>query len=104
MKIRVYWKDIEFLEVEKVEDKYFSMIIMENYKKVKEEGCPVMFVENIKIVDDKLPHIIQSRLPKTTNLISKLGDGNKDIESSIIEYINKTKCKRATDYITLDIE
>ena len=31
MKIRVYWKDIEFLEVEKKNELYFSKINVENY-------------------------------------------------------------------------
>lgn len=103
MKIKVYWKETLFLEVEKVDDKYFSNVVASNYNMVKEQGCPVMFLSNIKAIDDTLPSIIQNRLPKISNLLENL---NKDsnIEDEILDYINKTKCERATDYITLSIE
>lgn len=103
MKIRVYWKDIKFLEVEKIDNKYFSRIITENYNKVNDDGCPIMFLDNIKVIDDELPNIIQSRLPKKESLLENV-DKDCNLEKSIIEYINKTKCQRVTDYITLDIE
>lgn len=103
MKIKVYWKEIIFLEVEKIDNKYFSKIITSNYNTVKEQGCPVMFLNNIKVIDEALPNIIKSRLPKISNLLENLKKDN-DIESEIVEYINKTKCERATDYITLSIE
>ena len=35
MKIRVYWKDIEFLEVEKKNELYFSKINVENPDSLK---------------------------------------------------------------------
>ena len=50
MKIRVYWKDIEFLEVEKKNELYFSKINVENYDKVVSQGCPVAFLDNIKVI------------------------------------------------------
>ena len=103
MKITVYWKETQFLEVEKVDEYYFSKILPENYLKVKEDGCPIIFLDKVKIVDNKLPNIIKNRLPKTEYLLKNV-DKESDIESGIIEYINRTKCKRVTDYITLDIE
>ncbi len=103
MKIKVYWKETEFLEVEKKEDKYFSRVVASNYNIVKEQGCPVMFLNNIKAIDDTLPKIIQSRLPKISNLLENLKK-DSNMEDEILEYINKTRCERATDYITLDIE
>ena len=102
MKIRVCWKDIEFLVVEKKNELYFSKINVENYDKVVSQGCPVAFLDNIKVIDDELPNIIVNRLPRANFLIDKVNK-DEDLEQSIIEYINKTKCKRVTDYITLDI-
>ncbi len=103
MKIKVYWKEIIFLEVEKLGSKYFSKIITSNYNIVKEQGCPMVFLNNIKAIDDTLPNIIKSRLPKISNLLQNV-DNSNNTEDGILDYINKTKCERTTDYITLTIE
>lgn len=95
MKIIVLWKKIKILEVEKIEDRYFSKIIVDNYLKIKDEGFPLTLLNNIKVIDEKLPNIIKDRLPE-------IEDYNLDFK--IAQYIKKTKCKRVTDYITLDIE
>lgn len=102
MIIKVYWKNVLFLEIEKIDEKYFSKIIGKNYNIVKSQGCPLVFFEDIKVIDDMLPKIIKDRLPKIENLMENYKK-DVDIEKSIFEYINQTKCERATDYITIEI-
>ena len=41
MIFKVFWKNIEFLEVEKVNDIYYSRLIIENVNKVLDEGKDV---------------------------------------------------------------
>lgn len=103
MKFNVYWKNIKFLEVEKINNMYYSKVIGENMDKVEKEGFPITFLSSIKSMDGELPKIIQSRLPKIEYISEKIED-TSDVEKSIIEYINKTKCQRVTDFITMDIE
>ena len=49
MIFKVFWKNIEFLEVEKVNDIYYSRLIVENVNKVLDEGYPITFLKNIKV-------------------------------------------------------
>lgn len=102
MKLKVFWKNIKFLEVEKINDMYYSKIIGNNVDKVIDDGYPVTFLINIKAMDSQLPKLIESRFPSIEYIEEKINK-NEDIEKSIIDYINKTKCKRVTDYITIEI-
>lgn len=103
MKFNVYWKEVKFLEVEKINDMYYSKLIGENVEKITQEGYPKTFITNIKAMDDKLPKLIRNRIPSIDYMSEKLED-TQDVEKAIIEYINTTKCKRVTDYISMDIE
>ena len=103
MKFKVFWKDIEFLEVDKINDVYYSRLIGENIDKVIDEGYPVTFLINIKVMDNELPKLIQSRLPSIEYIEEKISKKD-DIEKAIIEYINNTKCRRVTDYLSMEIE
>lgn len=103
MKFKVYWKEIQFLEVEKINDTYYSKLFSENVEKVVEDGYPKTFIMNIKAMDDKLPKIIRNRLPSVDYMSEKI-ENTDDLEKSIVEYINKTKCRRVTDNISIEIE
>lgn len=103
MKFNVYWKEIKFLEVEKIDEMYYSTVIGKNISKIKKSGFPVTFISNIKSMDKELPKLIQSRLPKADYMGEKIKD-TTNIEKAIIDYINQTKCKRVTDFISMEIE
>ena len=103
MKFIVYWKEIPFLKVKKLNNVYYSHILAENIEKIKEEGYPITFITNIKAMDHKLPKLIQNRLPSIEYMCSQLED-TTNTEQAIIEYINKTKCERVTDFLSLEIE
>lgn len=103
MKFKVYWKEIKFLEVEKINDIYYSSLIGENVEKVVEDGYPKTFIMNIKAMDDKLPKLIRNRIPSAEYMSEKI-ENKDDLEKSIVEYINKTKCRRVTDHISMEIE
>ncbi|MBO5478017.1 MAG: hypothetical protein J6A15_09760 [Clostridia bacterium] len=103
MKYKVYWKEIKFLEIEKINDMYHSEIITENVDKVAELGYPKTFINDIKEVDKELPKIVSNRLPDV-NYLNEKGYDTKDIEKAIGKYINDTKCRRITDYISIEVE
>ncbi len=101
MQITLYWKDLEIIEVRKIkENKYVSTLSIENITKAEEDGFPVALIQNVKLIDNKMPNIILDRIPSAEYLSSVLKD-TENVEKSILEYINKTRCKRVTDYITL---
>lgn len=103
MKYKVYWKEIKFLEIEKINEMYYSKIISENVDKVVELGYTKSFMNDIKEVDKKLPKIITNRLPNI-NYLNEKGYEIKDLEKAIIKYITDTKCIRITDYISVEVE
>ena len=47
MKFKGFWKDIEFLEVDKINDVYYSRLIGENIDKVIDEGYPLASIQII---------------------------------------------------------
>ena len=93
MIFKVFWKETEFLRVERVEELYYTKVITENIKEVEAEGFPRTFIMNIKVVEEKLPSIILNRIPS-----------DKRDESDMIDYINSTNCKRVTDFLSVKIE
>ena len=80
MKFNVYWKDIKFLEVEKINNMYYSKVIGENIDKVENEGFPITFLSSIKSMDGELPKIIQSRLPKIEYISEKIEQSERLIK------------------------
>ena len=103
MIFKVFWKNIEFLEVEKVNDIYYSRLIVENVNKVLDEGYPITFLKNIKVIDKKIPKLIENRIKSKDN-IEKKKKKKDNIEDMIIDYIEKTNCKRVTDYLSINVE
>lgn len=104
MKFSVYWKDIKFLEVEKKDEKYYSKILYENVSKIKEDGFPVIFINNISEVSNSLPKIIEKRLPSKEQMQLIIKNEFLQDDNLIFEYIKETKCERVTDYITVNVE
>ena len=72
MIFKVFWKNIEFLEVEKVNDIYYSRLIVENVNKVLDEGYPITFLKNIKVIDKKIPKLIENRIPSLAYIEEKI--------------------------------
>lgn len=103
MIFKVFWKNIEFLEVEKVNDIYYSRLIIENVNKVLDEGYPITFLKNIKVIDKKIPKLIENRIP-SLEYIEGVVNKKDNIEDMIIDYIEKTNCKRVTDYLSINVE
>lgn len=103
MKYKVYWKKIKFLEIEEIKGIYYSKLITENIDKVIELGYPKTFINDIKEVEKELPKIVSNRLPDI-NYLNEKGYDTSNLEKTIIKYINDTKCRRITDYITVEVE
>lgn len=103
MKYKVYWKKIKFLEIEEIKGIYYSKLITENIDKVIELGYPKTFINDIKEVEKELPKIVSNRLPDI-NYLNEKGYDTSNLEKAIIQYINDTKCRRITDYITIEVE
>ena len=91
-------------KIEKInKKKYISTLVIENIAKAEEDGFPTALLQNIKLIDNKMPNIILDRIPSAEYLSTVITD-TKNVEKSILEYINKTRCERVTDFITLEAE
>lgn len=104
MKIKVFWKDINIMDIVKTNKAYITSINHNNFVKANEQGMPLTLFLNYNLVSSELPSFVKNRLP-TPKIISKeINKNNLDSNISIIDYINKTKCKCATDKFEMIIE
>lgn len=95
MKIILCWKNKKILETEKIDNKYFSKIIIENFENAVDTGFPYALISDIKVIGEELPKIILSRLDKNVSLNN---------ENELVECINTTHLERQTDFISVYVE
>lgn len=97
MVITVKWDNIDILVITKKHNMYISSIISENIDEVSRAGMPMFLISNINIISKELPNIILDRLPSIDMIKKEIEFVSENLESNILEYINRTGCKRATD-------
>lgn len=97
MKIIISWDDVDIVEVIRNEKYYCSVLIEKNVIPAIKNGMPNIMISNIKLVSKRMPEFILKRIPKKEIRDEVLGSVSQDEGENIINYINKTKCKFATD-------
>ena len=104
MKIKVFWDNVNIMDIVKTEKAYITSVNHDNFIQANKLGMPFSIFLNYNLVSSELPSFVKNRLP-TPKIISKEIDRNNlDANISIIDYINKTKCKCATDKFEMIIE
>lgn len=104
MIIKVFWKNINIMDIIKENKVYITNINYKNFIKANEEGMPVALFLNHNIVSLELPNFVKDRLPTPKIISEEINKNGLDNDISIIDYINKTKCKCATDNFEMTIE
>ncbi len=100
---KLYWDNLKILESKVVGDLYYNTIFTENIEVSRDKGLPLMYIKGIRAISDELPTVIQGRIP-STSYIRTIIKNIDNFEDELVEYINKTGCKRVTDYFSLEVE
>lgn len=103
MVITVKWDNIDILVITKKHNMYITSIVTENIEKVIELGMAITLISNVKVISKELPNIIANRLPNIDVIKKEINLVSENLESNILEYINRTGCKRATDKFSFNI-
>ena len=104
MVITVKWDNIDILVITKKHNLYISSIVTENIDKVIETGMAMTLISNVKIISKELPKIITDRLPSIDAIKKEIKIVSENLESNILEYINRTGCRYVTDKFSFVIE
>lgn len=104
MVITVKWDNIDILVITKKHNMYISSIVTENIEKVINLGMSMALISNVKIISKELPKVITDRLPGIDIIKKEIELVSENIESNILEYINRTGCRCATDKFSFAIE
>lgn len=104
MKMIISWNELNVIEVIRIENKYFSKILVDNIALAIKEGMPMISIANIKLVSKSLPQFILSRIPQKCVRDKYLKNISSYEGENIINYINTTSCKLATDNFKISIE
>lgn len=89
MKLKLYWKNILILESTEIDSVWYNQINTDNIIKTEKLGIPQSLLSNTRLISEKMPNIIEDRIPK---------------KADKLEYIKKTNCKRATDFFSVHID
>ena len=103
MVITVKWNNIDILNINKMHNMYVTSIITENIDKVINSGMSMTLISNVKVISKELPTIISDRLPSVDVIKEEIKLVSENLESNILEYINRTGCKNATDKLSFCI-
>lgn len=103
MKMIISWDNLDIVEVVKKEKYYCSIIKEENIVEAASKGLPVILLSNIKLVSKRMPEFILKRVPKKEIRDERLENVSEDEGENIINYINMTNCKCATDKFLIRI-
>lgn len=104
MKINVFWKSINIMNIIKEKKAYITDINYDNFVKANKEGMPLSIFLDYSIVSAELPDFVKSKLPTPKMISNEIDKIGSDKNVSIIDYINKTKCKCATDNFEITLE
>ena len=104
MKIKVFWDNINIMDIVKTNKVYITSINYDNFVKANKSGMPVTLFLNYSLVSSELPSFVKNRLPTPKMISREIDRNNLDTNVSIIDYINETKCKCATDKFEMIIE
>lgn len=97
MKMIISWDDIDVVQVTRNEKYYCSVLIEKNVISAIKKGMPIIMLSNIKLISKRMPEFILKRIPKKDIRDEFLEYVSQDDGENIINYINKTNCKVATD-------
>lgn len=103
MKMIISWGDIDIIEVVKKEKYYCSVLLEDNVVKAAKDGMPTVMLANIKLISKRMPEFILKRVPKKEIRDEILENVSEDEGENIINYINKTNCRCATDKFLIKI-
>lgn len=103
MQMIISWNDIDIVKVIRNEKYYCSVLIEENVISAIKKGMPTVMISNIKLISKRMPEFILKRIPKKEIRDEVLETVSQDEGENIINYINKTNCKFATDKFLIRI-
>lgn len=103
MVITVKWDNIDILVITKRHNMYVTSIVTENIDKVIKAGMAMTLISNVKVISKELSSIIVNRLPSIDVIKEEIELFSESLESNILEYINRTGCKRVTDKFSFEI-
>ncbi|CCY72201.1 unknown [Clostridium sp. CAG:921] len=104
MKIKIFWKDINIINVIRKNNVYISSLDYENFIKANKLGMPISLFFNYEMISTELPTFIKDRLPTPKIISNQINENKVSSDISIIDYINKTRCKCVTDKIEILLE
>ena len=104
MKMIISWNSLDIIEIVRKGDKYYSVILPDNASKAVEDGMPLVSIASIKLASKRMPQFILDRIPKKEVRDNFIDNVSEDEGENIINYINKTNCKYATDKFMVRIQ
>ena len=104
MKMVIVWDNIDVIEVIRKDNKYFSVILVDNALEAIAKGMPMVSIANIKLVSKRMPQFILNRIPEKNVRDRYLQKVSDDEGENIINYINSTNCEFATDKFRVRID
>lgn len=102
MVIKIFWEKYPILNIIKDDNRYFSELKYDSLKEAEKHGMPITLLNQFQMISTKLPYFVKERLPNTANMVKNMTEEIKQID--VIEYINQTRCKCATDKFEIEIE
>lgn len=104
MKIKVFWNNINIMDIIKENKIYITTLNHDNFIKANKDGMPLSLFLKYNLVSSELPSFVKDRLPTPKVISNEVERKGLDNNISIIDYINKTRCKCATDKFEMTIE
>ena len=103
MKIKVYWENVNIMEIQKENELFFNQINIEGIKEARRNGMPLFIIRDSVCVSKSLPYFVKRRIYDLKNPEKT----PRELEMEIVNKVEETHqsvIKSPTDKVRINIE